>query len=79
MESTGKVFIAGALHSVDTTHIVAYTGDLHDVEFGKRQSVINKLFKDNFNKVENRFAAIDNSIASINAKLSAEEIAIKSI
>ena len=43
MTETGKINIAGALHSIDTTGIVAYTGDIYDPLLKKSQKEINTI------------------------------------
>lgn len=43
MIETGKINIAGALHSIDTTGIVAYTGDIYDPLLKKSQKEINTI------------------------------------
>ena len=41
MTTTGKINIAGALHSIDNTGIVVYTGDVYDPIIDKNQQQIN--------------------------------------
>lgn len=41
MTTTGKINIAGALHSIDNTGIVVYTGDVYDPIIYKNQQQIN--------------------------------------
>lgn len=43
MITTGKINIAGALHAIDTTGIVAYSGDVYDPVINKSQREINNI------------------------------------
>ena len=83
MATTGKINIAGALHAIDTTGVVVYTGDVYDDSLNDNQNDINTSVKKaivqitdslqevdtNIKNTDQKFGQINNSISQINQSI----------
>lgn len=69
MATTGKINIAGALHAIDTTGVVVYTGDVYDDSLNDNQNDINTSVKKSIVQITDSLQEVDTNISQINQSI----------